>query len=271
MQANQQKQLFEFGFASDIGRKRREGVNQDSLAVVLPGPSEPWHPPLLLVADGLGGHQGGSTASQVVVHAFEQEFKKVGHPANYPELLSRCAYEAHASIRFYGARDPDLSDMGSTVVAAVLEGIFAHVLNVGDSRAYLLRGDELFQISQDQSWVAVQVRAGILTAQEALHHPRRHSLEMAITARRQQIQPYLSETVMEKNDVILLCSDGLWDVVPNSLIWAAANELAPQAAADKLVAMANQSSGPDNISVIVARRLDSDRAQGDGNVADTNP
>jgi protein phosphatase len=157
------------------------------------------------------------------------------------------------------------------VVAVILETPAVHVLNVGDSRAYILRGNELLQISQDQSWVSAQVRAGILTPQEALHHPRRNRLEMAITAHRKEIKPYQFTTVMEQEDILLLCSDGLWGVVPDSLIWAAASELTPQAAADKLIAMANQSNSPDNVSVIVARRADSMRMHIDSNVEDIDP
>lgn len=271
MQPYQERHVFEFGFASDVGRKHRGEENQDALSIILPDSPEAWHPPFLMVADGLGGHQGGSTASRLVVSIFNQEFKKAQHPANYPDLLSRCAYQSHKAVRAYGARNPGLSEMGSTVVAVVLAEPYIHLLNVGDSRAYILRGDQLFQISQDQSWVSALVRAGVITQQEALHHPKRNRLEMAITAKREEIKPYLSETLMEKDDVILLCSDGLWGVVPDSLIWAAASELAPQAAADKLVAMANQSNSPDNVSVIVARRADSKAGLMDDDIKDTNP
>jgi PPM family protein phosphatase len=270
MQAAQKNSPFEFGLASDVGRRHRGEMNQDALKIILPDVSSTWHPPLLIIADGLGGHRGGSTASQLVIQSFEQAFKQAGHPTDYPSLLSRCAYGAHSAIRAYGAREPDLAEMGSTVVAVVLEDPYIYAVNVGDSRAYVLRGDQLFQISQDQSWVSAQVRAGVLTAQEALHHPKRNRLEMAITARRQEIKPYLSETAVEKDDVVVLCSDGLWGVVPDSLIWAAASELAPQAAAEKLVAIANQSNSPDNVSVIVARRSDINRAI-PSSIKDTNP
>jgi protein phosphatase len=223
------------------------------------------------VADGLGGYKGGATASQLVIRVFEEGFKKEQHPTDYVGLLSKCVYEAQAAVRAYGAREISLSEMGSTVVAVVLDEPYLHELNVGDSRAYILRGDNLFQISQDQSWVSAMVRAAALTPQEALHHPRRNRLEMAISARRKTVTPYLSETLLEKDDVILLCTDGLWGVVPDSLIWAAASELPPQAAADKLIDMANQSNSPDNVSVIVARRSDSIRESADGSEKDTNP
>lgn len=247
---------FEFGSACDVGRKRKGEPNQDAVDVILSDYSlDNPHPPLLVVADGLGGHQGGSTASQLVIQVFKQHFQETKHPTNYPQLLMACAHKAHSAIRTYGGENPKLSNMGSTVVAVVLEEKHMHVLNVGDSRAYILRGNKVFQISQDQSWVAAQVRAGILTPQEALNHPKLNRLEMAITAKRTEIKPYVSDATLEANDIIVLCSDGLWGVVPETLIWAAASELSPQVAADKLVALANRSRGPDNISVIVARRV----------------
>jgi PPM family protein phosphatase len=141
---------------------------------------------------------------------------------------------------------------------------------VGDSRIYVIRGNTLFQVSQDQSWVAAQVRAGLLTPQEAVRHPERNRLEMAITARRREIKPYLSETILDKEDGILLCTDGLWSVVPESLIWAAVSELRPQAAADKLVALANHSNSPDNVTAIVARHSDFSRGMLAENVKNTN-
>src|SRR6185503_10511502 len=114
----------------------------------------------------------------------------------------------------------------------------------------------------DHSWVAAQVRAGVLTEQEARVHPNRNRLIMAITAKRSEVKSFIADEKLEPEDIILLCSDGLWGVVPETLILAAATELLPQAAADKLVALANSSRGPDNISVIIARRVNMARKSG---------
>jgi len=245
---------FEFGFASDRGRKRQRELNQDSIKVVLPGAQELWHPPLLLVADGLGGYYGGALASQLVVRTFEQEFKRAQHPsADYASLLRKCAQAAHQEIRAQGQKDSKLASMGSTVVAVTWAAQRLYLLNVGDSRAYLLREKNILQVSQDQSWVAEKVRAGIVTEQEARTHADRNRLTMAITAKRSRIESYTTEEPLEPQDIILLCSDGLWGVVPETLIRAAAVELPPQAAADKLIALANRNKGPDNISVVIAR------------------
>ena len=259
---------FEFGFACDVGRKRRGEPNQDAVEVVRPSAGEGWHPPLCLVADGLGKHFGGALASQLVIQTFKQEFKQAQHPTDYPALMERCVQAAHQALRAEGAKDPKLAFMGSTIAAAALTGGRIFVLNVGDSRAYIFRANRVRQISQDQSWVAAQMRAGILTEQEARVHPNRNRLTMAITAKRSEIKPYVAEEKLEAEDVILLCSDGLWGVVPETLILAAATELQPQVAADKLVALANNSRGPDNISVIVARQVNA--AQRTVNLEDTD-
>lgn len=262
---------FEIGYACDVGRKRSGEPNQDAVEVVLPGSRGKWHPPLLLVADGLGKHFGGAIASKLVIRAFKEEFLNAAHPADYPALLERCVHTAHKAVRAQGANDPKLANMGSTLVAVALHQSTLHLLNVGDSRAYILRGKNIMQVSQDQSWVALQVRAGILTEEEARSHPSRNRLNMAITARRPDIKPYLASEHLEENDIIVLCSDGLWGVVPETLIWAAASELPPDVAVNKLVSLANRRQGPDNISVIIARRLQADRKPVPAKLAETNP
>ena len=268
---SQEEHKYEFGFATDPGRKRKGWPNQDALEVVVPTATDRWHPPLLIIADGMGGHVGGTTASQLVVQTFKHEFTRATHPTQYLQLMEECAQKAHKAVRLRGATDAKLANMGSTLVAAVMEENMCHLLNVGDSRAYILRGENINQISQDQSWVAAQVQAGILTEQQARSHPKRNRLSMAITAGRREIATYkISETIYPE-DIWVLCSDGLWGVVPETLIWAAANELSPQVAAKKLVALANNSSGPDNISVIIVRRFSSSHRLTPTSVEDTSP
>lgn len=269
IQSLQEWTQFQFGIASHRGRQRHGEQNEDALHVLVPASIHRWHPPLLIIADGMGGHQGGATASQLAITIFAEEFQKAEHPTHYLPLLIQCAYEAHRAIRSYGTGD--LSSMGTTIVAAVLENNHIYSLNIGDSRAYLIQGSKIWQISEDQSWAARQVRLGKLTTQEAANHPNRNRLEMALTANRPVVNPYLYESVLDKSDIIVLCSDGLWGVVPDSLIWAAARELSPQVAANKLVDLANRSGGPDNISVIVARQIDFPVSSTHTNLDDTNP
>jgi protein phosphatase len=239
--------------ACDVGRKRKS--NQDALTVLLPEEGI-LIPPLLVVADGMGGHNGGETASRLVIEAFREVYIQLQPPLDTTQALRMCVQRSHEAIRTQAAKDQSLKGMGSTVVAAFLSNDRADMINVGDSRAYLLRGQDVIQISTDQSWVMDQVRAGKLTLDQARHHRKRNRISMSLSANRPTITPILKEETFEQDDILLLCSDGLWGAVPESLIWAAANEFEPQEAAEKLVALANQSGGPDNISVIVARRKD---------------
>jgi serine/threonine protein phosphatase PrpC len=185
----------------------------------------------------------------------------------------------------YTSGRPELSSMGSTAVLAVPIDGQVVVANVGDSRAYLLRYTgapvpltsrrsswfnwlhrdkqvekaleptvEIQQISYDHSVVADLVRAGRLTPLQALQSPLRNRLTQSITPRRPGTQPFISQIPFGTGDTLLLCTDGVWGVVPEATLAAIALELSPQAAADKLVQQAVSYGGPDNISVIIARQ-----------------
>lgn len=241
------------GAACDVGRKRKS--NQDALSVLLPNEGISL-PPLLVLADGMGGHNGGETASRLVIEAFRDVYNELPSPVDAMQALQNCAQKAHETMRARVVDDPSLKGMGSTVVAAFLSNDRVDVINVGDSRAYLLRGEQVIQISVDQSWVMDQVRAGRLTLEQARRHRKRNHLSMSLTSNRPTITPMLKSETFERDDILLLCSDGLWGVVPEAFMWAASNEFEPHEAAEKLVTLANQSGGRDNISVIIARRQD---------------
>lgn len=242
-----------FGKTCVVGRKRK--VNQDAVDIFIPEAENPM-PPLMVLADGMGGHNGGEVASRIVLETFQENYLQQKSASNLPHFLVECVEHAHTHIKERAAADPALAGMGSTVAAAFIADKKLHVINVGDSRVYLLRGERIIQVSEDQSFVADQVRVGLITPEEARHHPKRNVLSMAINASRPVVMPVLNEVDFESNDVLLLCSDGLWGVVNEAFLWAAANEFEPQAAADKLAAFANSGGGPDNISVLIARRKD---------------
>jgi protein phosphatase len=241
---------FEIGFASHTGRKRSGSPNQDYVKVV----EAEGRAPLLIVADGMGGHRGGAVASAVAVEAMIASYGKSAAAGGLALALNESVKAAHHALIARAAQDAGLSDMGTTVVAVILEPEYIYFINVGDSRAYIFRSKQVIQISRDQSWVAEQIRTGHLTPEQARTHPRRSHLLMSLSAKRHDMLPYIGETALQANDIVLLCSDGLWGSVPDSLISAVATELPPQKAADRLIDLANASSGPDNISVIVARR-----------------
>lgn len=261
---------FEFGVATDVGRKRHNATNQDAVELLIPG-AEDRFPPVIVLADGMGGHSGGAFASQLVLQGFRETIRSARFPADNRELLQTCIQEAHRLMVERSRVESELANMGSTVVVALLEPREVYLSNVGDSRAYRMHGKNLIQLSEDQSWVGEHVRAGLLSPQEALKHPQRNRLTMAISAKREEIKPFFARSPLDQDDAIILCSDGLWGVIPETLIWAAVNELDPQTAADKLVNLANASQGPDNISVIIARPYEAGRVRLASEIADTNP
>lgn len=240
------------GKAIDVGLQRRGKANQDSLEVILPGIFS-HNPPLLIVADGMGGYTGGALASKIVIRCVSEVYRRTKHPANYSEILRAGIIAAHQEMMSKGKTDSEVEKMGSTIVAVVLEEETLHLVNVGDSRAYLIQENAIRQISYDHSFVGELVRQRLITTAESISHPKRNVLTMSISAQREDIDIYTTQMRLEENDVILLCSDGLWGPVSESQIQTVAWELPPQQAADKLVGLANRNQGPDNISVIIAR------------------
>jgi serine/threonine protein phosphatase PrpC len=206
---------------------------------------------LLVVADGMGGHRGGEVASASAIQVIGSHFEAgIGDPATF---LKSAFDAANQEIMRLGSEDPNLARMGTTGVAILfLPDLSAWVANVGDSRAYRLRGHKLSTITQDHSWVADQVRAGRMSEEEAVDHPRRNVLSRCIG-----IQPDIEVDVdpieLKPGDQYLLCSDGLWGPVPEPRIVDILQSDAPQIAVQQLIRVANDCGGQDNITAQIAR------------------
>ena len=246
--------MFEFGKALDVGIRRKGKKNQDNLCIIkaLTG-----HP-LVVVADGMGGYRGGAEASQIVINVFRAAYRKHKAAAPMADVLREAAIAAYQEIVARSRSQEEFNKMGSTVVAAAIHGSTGKVtvVNVGDSRAYLINKHSIQVISHDHSEVAELQRKGVLSAREAQDYARKNVLTMSLTASRSEnlIEPFLAAVDFPKGSILLLCSDGLWGSVPESLIHATALEYSPRKAAKQLVKLANASGGPDNISVIIVRR-----------------
>jgi protein phosphatase len=245
--------MIEIGSALDPGRKRIEGENQDSLRVVQPEDPLSGRPALLVVADGMGGYEGGAIASSLVVQEMLAAFQNVALDGSPFPALKAGVEAAHLALQKRAQQSASLARMGSTVVAAVLAGRKIYLLNVGDSRAYLINPGGIRQISYDHSLVGEQLRLGLIDEDEVRSHPRRNVLSMAISVQREWLDPFTGEYEWQPGDVLVICSDGLWGPVPEPQIQSTVLELPPGQAAQKLVEMANANQGPDNIAVIVAR------------------
>lgn len=229
--------LIELASASDVGRVRSDNQDRDLLA-----------PPLIAVADGMGGHLGGGTAAAMAVDAL----RAVGQ-ATDPTVLLDALTGANRAIARAAADDPDLTGMGTTATAALLESGILYLVHVGDSRAYLIRGGRIIQVTEDHSVVAEMVRRGTLSADAAENHPARHVITRALGVDA-EVQIDALRVDLEPGDVVLLCTDGLSGPVDDGEILVAVEEAtALQDAAEALVRMANEAGGPDNVTVVLAR------------------
>ena len=227
---------------SDRGLIRNN--NQDS---VYAGPR------LLAIADGMGGHAGGEIASNVVISVLAH----LDEDRPYDDLISAlraATADANEHLRGMAAQDPQLEGMGTTLTALLFAGPRVGLVHVGDSRAYLLRGDQLVQITHDDTFVQALVDEGRLTEEEAHSHPQRSLILRALNGT--DVEPDLSIREARIGDRYLLCSDGLSSVVSAETLFEALQIPDPQQCADRLVELALRGGGPDNVTCIVADVID---------------
>jgi len=228
---------------SDVGRVR--SANQDEVREF----AREGGARLLVVADGMGGHAGGEVASATCVEAIGDYFAQADED---PAALLRHAFEA-ANERVYrqGNEDPALFGMGTTAVAALVEGPErAWIAHVGDSRAYRLHDGRLEQLTDDHSWVQEQVRLARLTPEEAEVHPRRNALMRSIGVD-SQVEVDVRCVDLRPENQLLLCSDGLWGEIDDQTISSVLASAPPEESARRLVELANEAGGHDNVTVAV--------------------
>jgi protein phosphatase len=223
---------------TDTGRRRRR--NEDAFVC---------EPPLFAVADGMGGAQAGEVASRLAAESLrEQELGGLSSPEQTVELIR----EANRRVYAYSSENASARGMGTTMTVALVEGSVVTIGHVGDSRAYLLRDDQLTQLTQDHSLVAELVRSGRLSAKEAESHPRRSVITRALGTDSEVEVDVLSLRAQDR-DIFLLCSDGLTSMVSDEeiarLLLSARGDL--DDAGKKLIAAANQAGGEDNITVVL--------------------
>ncbi len=227
------------GSATDVGRVRQ--ANEDGVFV---GTG------LFAVADGMGGHRGGEVASAVALEAFSSVVS-----VDSSDALLAAVDAANRAVFERSVADPQLTGMGTTLVGLasvdVNEAGQVAVVNVGDSRVYLLSGDEFVQLSEDHSLIETMVRTGQITEAEAVSHPRRNVITRALGIEAAvDVDAWVIDT--KPGDRFLLCSDGLFNEMTDDEIAAILRrDVPPPEAAWELVRLANESGGRDNISVVV--------------------
>src|SRR5438552_6809027 len=236
---------------TDVGRKREH--NEDNMAFVIPKDSlvMAGKGALFIVADGMGGHAACEVASEIAVDTVSNMYYQEDSNDVAVSLL-RAIRRANASIHQRAAEDMLRTGMGTTCVAAVLRGNMAYIANVGDSRAYLLRGNHVKQISQDHSWVAEQVRAGLLTEDQARTHAQRNVITRCLGTQA-EVDVDVFHEELHDGDALVLCTDGLSGLVSDEELQRIVDQFVPQESVYHLVERANENGGPDNITAIVVR------------------
>lgn len=243
----------ELAALSDVGCQREN--NEDSYTY--------WEPEddgdfdrlgrLAIVADGMGGCEGGHVASEIAVQAICDAYGKGAQPDPQFRLLEAFD-EAHSKIQLRAFKTPDLRGMGTTCTALAIVGNSLYFAHVGDSRLYLLREGKLELLTRDDTLVAHLVETGAIRADQADDHPQKHVLTSAVGVAA-TISPDHSPAPLQlqKSDILLLCTDGLWGQMSDAEMQSASQNLRPADACKALVNLAKQRGGPDNITLQIAR------------------
>ena len=226
--------------------------NEDSFACFADGLNK--LPNLAIVADGMGGHQAGEVASRLAIEFFVEYINNYDKEVkDYLKILIEGVRYANEKVFEASLFDQGYFGMGTTFTAcAVAEGML-YIAHVGDSRLYHINGMSIKLLTTDHTYTAEMVKAGIITTQEALIHPNRHALTKALGIDR-QVEVDIYEEKLDEKSLILICSDGLTEMVDDDEILQIAggsNEL--KAIAEALISRANDNGGVDNITVILAK------------------
>lgn len=238
--------------ATDIGRKRK--TNQDSICLY---PKRHF----FAVADGMGGHNGGDIASQMAAKLLPEYIENNFEDQELGKLLSQSILHVNQSIFERGAQSEELKGMGTTISAVLFEGAHINIANVGDSRTYMISKKKIYQMTRDHSLVQEKLNMGLYDREGAKADPQKNVLIRTVGFE-PEIQVDLYHYKVSRNDLFLICSDGLHGKVSDEDILFIINKhipepaLATQAALDstvaELIAQANANGGQDNISVILA-------------------
>ena len=243
----------DIGRRTDIGRRREH--NEDCLAI--------YHHPeledevesrgtLLIVADGMGGYAAGEIASRTAVEAVVNAY--YGNLSDdMTEGLTRAVRYANRAVLDEANREAERRGMGTTLALAVVWAGQLAVANVGDSRVYLIREGRIAQISRDHSLVAELLAGGEITPEQARHHRMRNVVTRSLGGRPEVDIDVYPPLRLRRGDIILVCSDGLWGMLSTEQMLQIIQSHSAQAAADALVAAANEAGGHDNITAIVCR------------------
>ncbi len=238
---------------SDVGCQREN--NEDSYLYWEPTADEEFQRKgrLAVIADGMGGHEGGQEASRLAVETVREVYDHAFRDDPQAALLESLV-AAHTRIQDYAEQHPAFQGMGTTCTALVLRGRHLYFAHVGDSRLYLVRDARILRLTRDHSYVGRLVESGIVRAEDAEKHPQRHILTAALGAGREVAVDSAEQALdLLEGDDLLLCTDGLWGVVTEDELETTVSEHTPAESCTALVKLARQRGGPDNITLQVLR------------------
>lgn len=232
---------------TDIGRKRK--MNQDYVYCCTQAVG--MLPNLFIVADGMGGHNAGDFASRFAVEEFVRQIKQ-GKGKTLIQTMEESVQNANRMLLEQAAERPELKGMGTTFVAATICGETMYVANIGDSRLYLISGEEISQVTQDHSLVEEMIRRGELRREDGRFHPNKNVITRAMGAN-VGVVPDFFEVCLRQGDIILLCSDGLSNMMDDTEIFSVVKMHREDVAkaGEELLRLANEYGGRDNISIVL--------------------
>jgi PPM family protein phosphatase len=207
---------------------------------------------LFVVADGMGGHRAGDVASKLGTVTFLKFYKKLRKKKHdISNSMNRSLMRANLAILSKSSTDPKKRGMGTTLSAMVIADMKAYIVHVGDSRIYLIRDSKISQVTTDHTFVGKMVEEGRLTESEAREHPQKNILYMSLGARKSFDPEIFEEFALKEDDIFILCSDGLNNMVPDSILKEYALSFDPKESAEQLIKLANQNGGTDNITLLI--------------------
>ena len=230
-----------YAYCTDVGKKRDN--NEDALYICS-------DKEFYIVADGMGGHNAGEIASKKVTEIVSSNLKEKLEKLNQADIISAIE-KANKSIFELSEKDDTLKGMGTTIVALTADCDRFIIAHVGDSRAYLISNNEIKKLTMDHSWVQELINTGALTPSEAKDHPHKNVITRAIGISR-EVKIDIQQSIWNKNDKILLCTDGLTSHVEDSDILNIISQNSDiWVCTQSLIDLANERGGSDNITVVL--------------------
>jgi serine/threonine protein phosphatase PrpC len=239
-----------FAAGTDKGLLRE--INEDS-CMIIPGCSS--SPYAFIIADGMGGHNCGEIASRMAVEYVSEFMRSNGSKLgrdNMQQELRSVVEQANRAVYEKSLESDEYSGMGTTLTIAVIDGETLTAAHVGDSRLYMVRDGEIRQLTEDHSYIGELLRSGSLTREEAEKHPGRNIITRAVGCSPEILVDVVSQEIM-KNDIFILCTDGLTNMICDNEISGIVRENSPEEACSRLIEAANRQGGDDNITVIVIK------------------